>query len=297
MKVIITGGTGFIGTNAAARHLRNGDDVVVIDNLSRTGAHANLAWLRSKGRLCFVELDIRDAHRVATLFEQHKDAARVLHLAAQVAVTTSVADPRADFESNTVGTFNVLEALRASGSEAAALFASTNKVYGGLEHLDVVERNGRYTYARGVSGVNEECPLDFHSPYGCSKGAADQYVRDYYRIYGDGKQVRDVLFIDDLLDAYDAAFERIDRVAGRIYNIGGGPSNAVSLQQFLEYLQLHVRRPLRPSYHGWRAGDQKVYISDIRRSAEELGWTPQVPWREGVDLLSDWVRENRTIFE
>ena len=339
MKVIITGGTGFIGTNAAARHLRNGDDVVVIDNLSRTGAHANLAWLRSKGRFCFVELDIRDANRVAALFAQHNDATRVLHLAGQVAVTTSVADPRADFESNALGTFNVLEALRASGSEAAVLFASTNKVYGGLEHLDVVERDGRYTYARGISGVNEECPLDFHSPYGCSKGAADQYVRDYYRIYGirtvvfrqsciygyrqfgvedqgwvawftiathlqrclriygDGKQVRDVLFIDDLLDAYDAAFKRIDRAAGRVYNIGGGPDNAVSIQQFLEYLQRDVKRPLRPSYHCWRAGDQKVYISDIQRSADELGWTPRVPWREGVDLLSNWVRQNREVFQ
>jgi CDP-paratose 2-epimerase len=233
----------------------------------------------------------------------------------------------------------VLEALRASESDAAVLFASTNKVYGGLEHLDVVERNGRYTYARGISGVNEECPLDFHSPYGCSKGAADQYVRDYHRIYGirtvvfrqsciygyrqfgvedqgwvawftiaahlqrclriygDGKQVRDVLFIDDLLDAYDAAFERIDRAAGRVYNIGGGPDNAVSIQQFLEYLQLDVKRPLRPSYHCWRAGDQKVYISDIQRSADELGWTPRVPWRAGVDLLSDWVRQNREMFQ
>src|SRR3989441_7973178 len=285
MKVIITGGTGFIGTNAAARHLRNGDDVVVIDNLSRTGAHANLAWLRSKGCFCFAELDIRDADRVAALFEQHKDATRVLHLAGQVAVTTSVADPRADFESNALGTFNVLEALRASGSKAAVLFASTNKVYGGLEHLDVVERNGRYTYARGVSGVNEECPLDFHSPYGCSKGAADQYVRDYYRIYGirtvvfrqsciygyrqfgiedqgwvawfticaaqkrgitiygDGRQVRDVLFIDDLVDAFIAAVDKIDSVAGRVFNIGGGPANTMSIQQFIEYLQLYVKRP------------------------------------------------------
>src|SRR5438445_3835871 len=164
MKVIITGGTGFIGTNAAARHLRNGDDVVVIDNLSRIGAEANLAWLRSKGRFCFVELDIRDAHRVATFFEQHKDAACVLHLAAQVAVTTSVADPRADFESNALGTFNVLEAVRnAARGRPIVLYSSTNKVYGNLEHVRVVERDGRYAYADRAHGIDEHEPLDFPS--------------------------------------------------------------------------------------------------------------------------------------
>src|SRR5438132_7625930 len=167
MKVIVTGGTGFIGANAAARHLRKGDDVVVIDNLSRTGAHANLAWLRSKGRFCFAELDIRDADRVAALFEQHKDATRVLHLAGQVAVTTSVADPRADFETNALGTFNILEAVRTEAKGRPVVFySSTNKVYGNLEHVRVIERDGRYAYEDRPFGVDESEPLDFHSPYG-----------------------------------------------------------------------------------------------------------------------------------
>ena len=269
MKVIITGGARFIGCNAAARHLQRGDEVVVLDDLSRAGVERNLEWLRTQGRLTFAKVDLRDAEATRRFFGAHHDAAWVLHLAGQVAVTSSVADPRTDFEINAQGTLNVLEGMRASGTQAGLLYASTNKVYGNLGELDIVERDGRYAYARRPDGVAEAQPLDFHSPYGCSKGAADQYVRDYHRIYGlrtvvfrqsciygyhqfggedqgwvawfiiatqlrrpltvfgDGKQVRDVLFIDDLLDAFDAAFAPIDTVAGRVYNIRRTPEHAV----------------------------------------------------------------------
>ena len=185
MKWIITGGAGFIGCHAAARFHGAGHRVVVVDNLSRRGADANLAWLREQGVRDFVKADVRDAQAMNDLMAEHADADAVLHLAGQVAVTTSVADPRADFEINALGTFNVLEAVRtAAGGRPAVLYSSTNKVYGNLEHVRVVERDGRYAYEDRPFGVDESEPLDFHSPYGCSKGAGDQYVRDYARIYG-----------------------------------------------------------------------------------------------------------------
>jgi CDP-paratose 2-epimerase len=338
MKIIITGGAGFIGCNAAARALGRGDVVVVIDNLSRVGSAANLEWLRSRHAVDFRRVDLVDAGAVHAVFREHADAARVLHLAGQVAVTTSVAHPRADFEANALGTFNVLEAIRRSAPQAALIYASTNKVYGALEHLEVIEQRDRYSYAAAPFGVSEATPLDFHSPYGCSKGSADQYVRDYHRIYGlrtvvfrqsciygyrqfgvedqgwvawfaisamqrrpmrvygDGKQVRDVLFVDDLLDAYDSAFARIDHAAGRVYNIGGGVENVISLRQLLAHLETRAGEPLRVSFHAWRPGDQRVFVSDIRKSEAELGWRPHVGWMAGVEKLSEWIAENRGLF-
>ncbi len=339
MKIIITGGAGFIGCNAAARALARGDDVVVIDNLSRVGSPSNLAWLRSQPRAFdFRQIDLVDADAVAAVVREHADAARVLHLAGQVAVTTSITNPRADFEANALGTFNVLEAVRRQAPDAALVYASTNKVYGGLACLNVVEKDDRYAYAAAPFGVSEEMPLDFHSPYGCSKGSADQYVRDYHRIYGlrtvvfrqsciygyrqfgvedqgwvawfaissmqgrpmrvygDGKQVRDVLFIDDLLDAYDAAFARIHTVSGQVFNIGGGPGNTISLRQLLAHLEARLGAPLQVSYHAWRPGDQRVFVSDIRKSEADLGWRPQVGWVQGVEQLSSWIAANRGLF-
>ncbi|MGH2355833.1 MAG: GDP-mannose 4,6-dehydratase, partial [Chloroflexota bacterium] len=189
MKLIVTGGAGFIGCNAVARYLARGDQVVVLDNLSRKGADQNLAWLESQHghqprQMAVARVDIRDADAVAAVFRDHADAEVVLHLAGQVAVTTSVADPRTDFEINALGTFNVLEAARLLPRLRALLNASTNKVYGGMEDVGVIERNGRYAYGSLPGGVPETQPLDFHSPYGCSKGAADQYTIDYARIYG-----------------------------------------------------------------------------------------------------------------
>jgi CDP-paratose 2-epimerase len=338
MKIIITGGAGFIGSNAASRYLRRGDHVVVVDNLSREGVQKNLEWLRPQGSLEFVQLDIRNAIGLSKLFQEYRHADRVLHLAAQVAVTTSVTDPREDFEINALGTFNVLESMRAAGMTAPVLYSSTNKVYGEMTDVGTVETNGRYAYGSLPFGVPENRNLDFHSPYGCSKGAADQYVIDYHRIYGlrtisfrqsciygyrqfgaedqgwvawfmiasqlqrpitiygDGKQVRDILFIDDLLDAYDAAFAAGDRAVGKAYNIGGGPSNVLSLLELLAYIEKRQGRKLPYDFSGWRPGDQKVFVSDIRVAQKELGWAPKTSCGRGLELLYDWVSQNLELF-
>jgi CDP-paratose 2-epimerase len=339
MKTIITGGAGFIGCNAASRYLARDHEVVVIDNLSRVGGERNLEWLKPRGRLTFLNADIRSAEQMKQIFRTHRDADLVLHLAGQVAVTNSVSDPRSDFEANALGTFNVLEAARLADIQAPIIFSSSNKVYGALEGGGIVERDGRYAYSELPTGVNEDQNLDFHSPYGCSKGAADQYVRDYHRIYGlrtcvfrqsciygyqqfgvedqgwvawfiiaalrgrpitlygDGKQVRDVLFIDDLLDAFDAAAANIDQTRGRVYNIGGGPQNLLSLRELLEYLGKKQSRPVACGQADWRPGDQKVYVSDIRKAKEEFGWAPKICVQQGLDLLYDWVASNKELFQ
>ena len=309
-----------------------------MDNLCREGAEKNLDWLRPQGSLEVVRLDIRDANKLAELFHTHRNADRVLHLAGQVAVTTSVTAPREDFEVNALGTFNVLEAMRLAGMTAPILYSSTNKVYGEMTDLEVVEKDGRYAYQSLPDGVPEQRNLDFHSPYGCSKGAGDQYVIDYHRIYGlrtivfrqsciygyrqfgaedqgwvawfmiasqlgrpitvygDGKQVRDILFIDDLLDAYDAAFAAGDNAIGKAYNIGGGPANILSLLDLVGYIESRQKRALPYSLSQWRPGDQKVFVSDIRRANSELGWTPKIDCLQGLEKLYNWVDQNRQLF-
>jgi CDP-paratose 2-epimerase len=335
MKVLITGGAGFIGINAASRYLARGDQVIILDNLSRPGTQANLRWLQHQGAVKFLQIDLRDSKAVEAALRDWRDASLVLHLAGQVAVTTSVADPRSDFEMNALGTLNVLEAMRRNKIASTLIYSSTNKVYGDLAQIQIAEGRARYEYVRMPNGINEDIGLDFHSPYGCSKGSADQYVRDYHRIfglntvvfrqsciygtrqfgmedqgwiawfliaaelglpltiYGDGKQVRDVLFVDDLLDAFDAAANKIDVARGRVYNIGGGPSNAVSLLELIDHVSaLSGKSP--PYRHGaWRLGDQRIYVSDIRRAKSELGWEPLVPWRRGVETVRIWVLANR----
>jgi len=338
MKTIITGGAGFIGANAAMRYMQKGHRVVVVDNLSREGSRKNLEWLRSHGSMEFVPMDIRDADELLRLCKEHRDADQVLHLAAQVAVTTSVVSPREDFDINALGTFNLLEAMRQTGMTATIIYSSTNKVYGEMTDVGAVERNGRYQYQSLPLGVAEERILDFHSPYGCSKGAADQYVIDYHRIYGlrtivfrqsciygyrqfgaedqgwvawfmiasqldrpvtvygDGKQVRDILFIDDLLDAYDAAFADGGTAVGHAYNIGGGPNNVLSLLELLAYIEKRRNRKLAYEFADWRPGDQKVFVSDIRRAQAEFGWTPKISCAAGLDRLYDWVGRNKSLF-
>ena len=339
MKIIITGGAGFIGSNAAGRYLHQGHEVVVVDNLSRDGARKNLKWLRRQGMTNFVELDLRDDAGVVELFREHRDADRVLHLAGQVAVTTSVVDPREDFEINALGALNVLEAMRRLKMTAPVIYSSTNKVYGEMTDTAIIERDNRYCYANSPHGVSETRCLDFHSPYGCSKGAADQYFIDYHRIYGlrttvfrqsciygyrqfgaedqgwlawfmiashlerpitvfgDGKQARDILFVDDLLNAYDAAFTAGKAVYGRAFNIGGGPDNVCSLLELIAYIER--RRGARLEYEkaAWRPGDQKIFVSDIRRAREAFGWMPRISCKQGMDLLYDWVACHLELFE
>lgn len=338
-KTLITGGAGFIGSNYAARCIQRGDEVVIFDNLSRRGTAANLEWLKERfGEHAFEFIlgDVRDAEAI------RKAAAsvdRIVHLAAQVAVTTSVVDPRTDFEINANGTFNTLEAARASGRNPGFLYASTNKVYGGMEDVKVIELSTRYDYADLPQGASELQPLDFHSPYGCSKGCGDQYVRDYHRIYGlptvvfrqsciygtrqfgvedqgwvawfviaaitghpitiygDGKQVRDILFVEDLMNGYDAAFEHMQNAAGQVFNIGGGTGNTLSIwTEFKPILEELLGHELKVERGDWRPGDQPVYISDIRKAAKILGWSPEVSARQGIERLFNWVEENRELF-
>ena len=338
-KWIVTGGAGFIGCHAAALFHDGGDRVVLVDNLSRRGADANLAWLRDRGITDFIKADVRDASAMRDVMAAHQDADCVLHLAAQVAVTTSVKDPREDFEINALGTFNVLEAVRtAAAGKPAVIYSSTNKVYGNLEHVRVVERDGRYAYEDRPFGVDESEPMDFHSPYGCSKGAGDQYVRDYARIYGmntvtfrqsciygtrqfgiedqgwiawfcvaattgqpfsifgDGKQIRDTLWVGDLVDAYVRALDRIDEVSGEVFNIGGGPENTMSLNELVGVLDRSFGKPFHPPYADWRPGDQRVFVADVRKAQRVLGWSPTIRTAEGVEKLLTWVRENRALF-
>jgi CDP-paratose 2-epimerase len=338
-RYLVTGGAGFIGANYAHRLLGRGEEVAIYDDLSRHGTEANVAWLRGEhgeGGFRLVVADVRDG---GALVEAARDADVIVHMAAQVAVTTSVEDPRSDFEINALGTFNALEAARLSGRSPIFLYASTNKVYGGMEDAAVVEEETRYRYRDLLHGVPETQPLDFHSPYGCSKGTGDQYVRDYARIYdlptvvfrqsciygprqmgvedqgwiawfiiaavtgkpitiyGDGKQVRDVLFVDDLLDVYDASIAHIDRAAGQVYNIGGGPDYTMSVwTEFGPLLRQALGRSIPVASGDWRPGDQKVYVSDIRKAQHDLGWAPRVGVEEGVRRLVDWVVENRELF-
>jgi CDP-paratose 2-epimerase len=338
MKVLITGGAGFIGCNAASRFIRRGAEVVVIDNLRRPGAARNLEWLRGQGSLVFESADVRDRQRLIEVFREHRDVSAVLHLSAQVAVTTSVADPGSDFEINTLGTFNVLEAMRQEGIDAALIYSSTNKVYGQMDDLETVESAGRYAYRDLPDGISERRPLDFHSPYGCSKGAADQYVLDYHRIYGlktvvfrqsciygtrqfgledqgwvawfmiattsgqpltiygSGKQVRDVLFVDDLLDAFDKVVFNQRLACGKAYNMGGGPENTLSLLELLAYLEKRRGEPVKCSFTSPRPGDQLVFVSDTTRAQSDLDWKPRVSCAQGLDRLYDWIVDNSDLF-
>ncbi len=339
-KILITGGAGFIGCNVAARFIAKGEQVTIYDNLSRHGAHKNLLWLSETfgpTGFEFLQNDVRDT---AALKLAAQDKNIILHLAGQVAVTTSVRDPRTDFEINALGTFNLLEAARLSDNNPIVIFSSTNKVYGKMETAATFLNESRYQYRDYVMGIPENYPLDFHSPYGCSKGAADQYVRDYFRIYGlrtvvfrqsciygprqmgvedqgwlawfciaalrgnpitiygDGKQVRDVLYVDDLIDAYQAAIHRIDSTAGQVYNIGGGSANTLSIwSELCPHIERLAGRPILVSYADWRPGDQNIYVSDIRKSQCDMGWSPRIDVNKGIQRLWTWAANNRSLFE
>lgn len=336
-KILITGGAGFIGVNSANKFAAQGWQVIVLDNLSRKGARLNLEWLREQHQFVFEEADIRDAEKVSTIVREHQPVV-LLHLAAQVAVTTSVTNPREDFDINALGTFNMLEAVRQHSPETFFINASTNKVYGKMEDLGIVERNGRYEYQDLVSGVPEDRNLDFHSPYGCSKGVADQYAIDYSRVYdlktvtlrqsciygprqfgiedqgwvawftiaamldkeitvyGDGKQIRDVLHVDDLVSAYQAAISNQDAVSGQAINVGGGPQNTLSLLELLEYLETTLDKKITPAWDVWRPGDQPVFVCDLSKAKQLLDWEPSYSVDQGVVKLIHWVRENAGLF-
>lgn len=337
---LITGGAGFIGSNYVNRLLGRGEVVTIYDNLSRAGAPINLDWLRNQHGSDSFELVRGDVEDADLIRQAASGADVIVHLAGQVAVTTSVQDPRHDFESNALGTFNVLEAARLSGKDPVVIYASTNKVYGGMDDLAIVETGDRYIYRDHPQGIPETRTLDFHSPYGCSKGTGDQYTLDYHRIYGlrtlvmrqsciygprqfgiedqgwvawfliaaelgwpitiygNGKQVRDILYIEDLLDAYDLGIENIDAVAGQAFNTGGGPQKTISIwKEFGPLLEDIHSRKIEIDTKEWRPGDQRVFIANIDKAKAELGWEPKINVEDGIRNLAEWVHSHRTLFE
>ncbi len=339
-SVVIFGGAGFIGSNLAHKLLETTDaKVQIFDNLSRCGVRSNLQTLQkaagNSGRLQITVGDVRDAAMVERVV---RPATEIYHFAAQVAVTTSVADPRLDFEVNLGGTFNVLEAARKFGRRPFILFTSTNKVYGEMASHGMVRQATRYAY-ESTDGISETEPLDFHSPYGCSKGAADQYVRDYARmfgipavvfrmsciagarqfgnedqgwvahflysalqgtpltIYGDGRQVRDVLCVDDLIRAFEMVRERLDATAGQIYNVGGGPANTISLLELMRLIEEFTGSRVEYETAPPRPGDQLVYITDCGKLRRHTGWEPRLSVRQTLARIYEWWKRNRELFE
>lgn len=339
MKTLIIGGAGFIGSNLAYHHLKKKDQVILFDNFSRKGANLNLRWLRSSfPNIEVVRGDIRRDKK--KLLKAVSKAELIYHMAAQVAVTTSVADPLTDFEINAMGTLNVLDSIRRAGNHPVLFFASTNKVYGKMEDLRVVENEKRYRFFSLNQGIDERRNLEFYSPYGCSKGAADQYVLDYARIYGlktvvfrqsciygpwqfgvedqgwvawfiiaallgkpitiygNGKQVRDLLYIEDLVHAFELARKNINKVKGQAFNIGGGPKFTLSIwKEFGPILERLTSKKIKVSYEGFRPGDQLIYISNITKAKESFGWEPKVSVNDGIARLYRWAVENKNLFK
>ena len=332
-RILITGGAGFIGSNAANRFAKNGDEVVIYDNYSRPNVKKNIQWLKEvHPNIQFVEADIKDSKNL----EKHIPGCDIVfHLAGQVAVTSSVLDPMEDFETNVRGTLNVLETIRNFSPETALVYSSSNKVYGEPEQIQLTEESEKYDFAEPDhhDGINESQPLDFRSPYGCSKGAAGQYIRDYSRIYGlktvvlrqsciygrrqfgtedqgwlfhflkmgiqeeqitifgNGKQVRDVLYIDDLIDLYELVSKNIDKVSGEIFNVGGGRDNSLSLLQSLDLIKEIICKELKIKFDKMRPGDQKIYISNNNKLFQTLNWSPKIGYKEGLTKLYAWLHE------
>lgn len=336
MKILITGGLGFIGVNTALNLFKDGNEIFIIDNLSRKGNIENYTHLQEI-EFTMLNRDIRNYFDMVEIFKNNTFDV-VIHLAAQVAVTSSVKNPREDFEINAVGTFNILECIRNFSPESIVLYTSTNKVYGNFKS-NIDEKELRYVYGNGFIGINEEQNLDFHSPYGCSKGTADQYMRDYNRIYGlktvvlrqsciygpnqfgiedqgwvswfsiasmfdkqftiygDGKQVRDVLHVYDLIDLYKSVIKNIDVCSGKVYNAGGGPDNTMSLLELIKLIESKLNKKLKYDYSDWRPGDQKIYISDITKIKKDTGWEPKISVDSGVGMMIDWISDNKSMFK
>lgn len=328
---LVTGGAGFIGANTVRTLQERGEQAVLIDNLSRATATLNAEWLAAETTATLVRSDVTDAAAVDRVFVDHGPFDVVLHLAGQVAVTSSVADPRVDLETNVLGSFNVLDATRRLSPNAVFINASTNKVYGRLERHSIEETEMRYLDIDAPSGISEDEPLDPHSPYGCSKCAADTYTLDYARIYGmhtvslrqsciygprqfgiedqgwvawfamalrlgkpmtlfgSGKQVRDLLHVNDLVDLYLRIADDPDRCDGRPYNVGGGPENTLSLLELLDRLREWRGAPADLQHAEPRSGDQLVFVADSARARNDFGWRPQIGLDDGLANLFAFV--------
>jgi CDP-paratose 2-epimerase len=338
MKYLITGGCGFLGTNLAAEVIRRGEELVVLDDLSRDGSKKNLVWLKGKGQFDFYQVDIRNSSEVDRCIKDTMPDV-LFHVAGQVAMSTSLNKPRYDFEVNVVGTFNILESVKKYCPECKIIYSSTNKVYGDLEYLTYKEEETRFSCIEFPNGISEATQLDFSTPYGCSKGAADQYVKDWansfglktvtlrhssifggrqfanseqgwigwfiskalefeknssmepFTIQGNGKQVRDVLFSEDLVSCYWAALEKIELISGEAFNIGGGVGNSLSIIELLKILEEDLDVSLKYVNLAPRKSDQKVFISDNSKANRLFGWEPIVKSREGIRRMIKWVKD------
>ena len=338
MKYLITGGCGFMGSNLSAEVLKRKGELIIFDNLYRHGSYQNLEWLKSQGEFKFIHADIRNANDIEKVIKDVKPDV-IFHLAGQVAMTTSIDNPRFDFEVNALGTLNLLESVRKYTPESIVIYSSTNKVYGDLEWVRYKETETRYITPDFPTGFNESLRLDFHSPYGCSKGAADQYMLDYARMFGlktvvfrhssmyggrqfatydqgwvgwfcqkaietkkgilkkpftisgNGKQVRDVLHADDVIRLYFKAIENINKAKGQAFNIGGGIENSLSLLELFDFLERELDVRLSYTKLPWRASDQKVFVADITKAKNLIGWQPKVSLEEGIVRTYQWYFE------
>ncbi|MBO7484652.1 MAG: GDP-mannose 4,6-dehydratase [Spirochaetaceae bacterium] len=337
MRILINGGCGFLGSNLASYGIKNGYDITVFDNLSRLGSAQNLEWLRSMGNFTFIHGDTRNKNDVETVIKNGKFDA-VFHLAGQVAMTTSIENPYKDFEINAMGALNLLDSLRKYSPETAVFFSSTNKVYGDLEQYEYEETEKRYICKQFPNGFDESVPLDFRSPYGCSKGAADQYMLDFYRIFdikttvfrhssmygsrqfatydqgwvgwfvakaielynnpdtepftisGNGKQVRDILHADDMINLYYTALQNVDKVCGNAYNIGGTMAQSLSLLELFDILNDMLGIKMKYTQLPVRCSDQKVFVADTTKIQSKIGWIPKVTAHEGIEKMVSWVK-------
>lgn len=335
--ILITGGSGFVGVNLADRLLSEGHAVMVFDNLSRSGVENNLQWLKQKHPPHLLKVAVGDIRNRDAVEAAVQSATLVYHFAAQVAVTSSLTDPFYDFDVNATGTLNLLEAIRHSTHRPPIVFTSTNKVYGDLEDIHMIRNGSRYFPENEMiraSGISEKRNLDFHSPYGCTKGVADQYVLDYSRtfglksvvfrmsciygphqygnedqgwvahfliqslkgkpitLYGDGMQVRDILFVEDLVNAFLMAKKNMDSISGNAFNMGGGVSNTVSLLELIDMIRNITGSNPVVNFEDWRPSDQKYYVSDYSKFAAATGWKPLTNTRAGVTKLYTWLQEN-----
>lgn len=338
MKILITGGCGFSGSNIAYKVLKNNrDELFILDNLYRAGGSKNLKWLKEHGKFTFFKADIRFNNQVQEIIKKVRPDV-VFHLAGQVAMATSIDNPRLDFEINALGTFNMLEATRKLCPDSIFIYSSTNKVYGSLDGIEYKELEKRYVAEKFNEGFSESLPIDFHSPYGCSKGAADQYVLDYSRLYnlrtvvfrhssiygsrqfatynqgwigwfcakaieagkgllkepftisGNGKQVRDLLFVDDMVNLYLLAVDNVERLKGNAFNIGGGMQNSLSLLELFEILEQKFKVKLGYIQLPWRYSDQKIFVADMKKINSMCGWSPKVEKLEGINKVIEWLQ-------
>jgi CDP-paratose 2-epimerase len=336
MKYLITGGCGFVGSNLAAEVLKKGEELIIFDNLFRFGSSKNLDWLKSIGNFKYYPFDIRNLNDVETVIRLEKPDV-VFHLAGQVAMTTSISNPRLDFEINALGTFNLLDSIRKYSPQTIVLYSSSNKVYGDFNELTFLEKETRYECLEYPYGFDESLPLDFHSPYGCSKGAADQYLLDFYRIYGiktvvfrhssmyggnqhstidqgwvgwfcqkaleiknskanelftisgSGKQVRDVLHVDDVVSLYFMSVKNIDKIKGEAFNIGGGIECSLSLVELFSLLEDSLSIKMKYKTLPARESDQLIFIANYEKVKKIIGWEPKVTSTVGIKKLFDWI--------